>query len=41
MTNLLFVNQFKKCGQNPLKIKDVNKNKFVDIFLDERSKYGK
>ena len=30
-----------KCGQNPLKIKDVNKNKFVDIFLDERSKYGK
>ena len=25
-----------KCGQNPLKIKDVNKNKFVDIFFYER-----
>ena len=26
------------CGQNPLKIKDVSKNKFVDIFFVERGK---
>ena len=33
MTDLLFVTNKIKCGQNPLKIKDVNKNKFVDIFF--------